>query len=334
MTRTIVHLLDDASPGGITRMLEHLTGDPVLARTGRHEVRVLRRGALAATRLDADVVVSHLAVSWANLALLTSLRAMNPATPLVHVEHHYTERFVAANVPARRRFEALMGTAFALFDRVVAVSEPQRAWIVRRGFVPARKIEVIEPCVDLAPFLAIDPSFDGPLRRFALLGRLDTQKGFDVALSAFRAVAGANESLAVCGEGPERERLVRLAAGDPRIAFTGWRPPAEALADVDAVLVPSRWEAFGLVALEAQAAGRLVLTSGVDGLARTLRHGAVEVAPMTREAWAEAISAACGMDRASGALRGRARARAASGAFAACWTRLVETLTTPEMAAV
>jgi glycosyltransferase involved in cell wall biosynthesis len=182
---------------------------------------------------------------------------------------------------------------------------------------------MIHPCVEIAPFLALKPAIDGPVRRFAMLGRLDVQKGFDVALAGFRAAAGTEDRLEIVGEGPERERLERMAAGDARIRFAGWRDPAEALAEVDAVLMPSRWEAFGLVALEAQAAGRLVLVSNADGLADHVPHGATMVAPLTPEAWAAAIARARTEDPTSAVLRGRFRARGAERLFARRWAALV-----------
>ena len=45
------------------------------------------------------------------------------------------------------------------------------------------------------------------------------------------------------------------------------------LASVDAVVVPSRWEAFGQVALEARAAGRPVIVTAVDGLIEQVEPG-------------------------------------------------------------
>ncbi|MEM6680111.1 MAG: hypothetical protein AAF675_19795, partial [Pseudomonadota bacterium] len=58
MTRKIVHLVDDVAPGGVMRMLEQMAQAPMLGREHVHEIRRLRRGALVAPRLEADVIVS------------------------------------------------------------------------------------------------------------------------------------------------------------------------------------------------------------------------------------------------------------------------------------
>lgn len=330
MTQHVIHLVDDASPGGVTRMLDCIANSPALGRSHRHEVRILRRGGLSAPRLEADVIVSHLSVNWANLPMFTMLRALHPQTPLLHVEHSYTEAFVAGHLVPRGRFAALMRVTYAMFDRIVAVSAPQADWIRRRGFAPASRVVTINPGVDLGPFLALAPQLDVLPRVFGLIGRLDAQKGFDIAIRAFRSAAAADQSLLIFGEGPERGRLEALAKGDPRIRFMGWAAdPAAAMAACDAVLMPSRWEAFGLVALEAQAAGRLVVVSGVDGLAEHLRGGAVSVGANTSAAWGETLSRLSRSPHAERVMRGRIRGREAAGEFARAWQALLREVSAP-----
>ncbi|MEL6576173.1 MAG: glycosyltransferase [Pseudomonadota bacterium] len=330
MTRKVVHLIDDTAPGGVMRMLEHMANGPALGRSHSHEIRRIRRGSLMAPRLNADVIISHLTVTWMNLPLITGLRAVNPDVSIVHVEHSYTEGFVASHAVPRNRFSTLMRVSYAMFDRIVAVSAPQADWIRRRGFAPAERIVTINPGVDLSPFLALTPCLELSPRVWGLIGRLDAQKGFDLALRAFKAAAGSDETLLIFGEGPERDRLVALAEGDERIRFMGWAEnPAAAMEACDAVLMPSRWEAFGLVALEAQAAGRLLVVSGTDGLAEHQRHGAVSVGANTVEAWEETLRILRAGNEAERILRGRQRARRAAPAFEAAWLTLLDTVDAP-----
>ncbi|MEO1722828.1 MAG: glycosyltransferase family 4 protein [Pseudomonadota bacterium] len=330
MTRKVVHLIDDTAPGGVMQMLRHMAEGPAIGRDHSHEIRRIRRGALVAPRLEADVIVSHLTVTWMNVPLLTGLRALNPDVPMVHVEHSYTESFVAMHAVPRQRFATLMRVSYAMFDRIVAVSAPQAAWIRRRGFAPAERLVTINPSVDLSPFLALAPRLEGAPKVWCLIGRLDAQKGFDVAIRAFRAAAGDDESLMIFGEGPERDRLEALAEGDARIRFVGWADsPAEAVAACDAVLMPSRREAFGLVALEAQAAGRLLVVSGVDGLAEHQRHGAIAVGANSVDAWAETLRRLRHGGEAERILQGRQRARRAARAFQAAWLELLDDLAAP-----
>ena len=90
----------------------------------------------------------------------------------------------------------------------------------------------------------------------------------------------------VYGTGSEEEKLRTLAAGDPRIKFQGFaEDPVAAMGSVDAVVMPSRWEAYGLVAIEALAARRLVFVNDIDGLRDHLSLGARVVPTEMLGAW-------------------------------------------------
>ncbi|KAA2314248.1 glycosyltransferase [Pseudooceanicola sediminis] len=271
----IAHLVDDTSPGGVTRYLDFLTRDPAMQAFARHDVIAVPRNSPALRPITADIIVSHLTVTWRGLPGLMMLRARHAGTPLVHVEHSYSGGFVAARVTARARFQALLRCAYALFDRVVAVSEGQRFWLVSRNLIPAAKVDVIHPCVDLSAFRAL-PAIAGPARTFGLIGRFDAQKGFDIAIHAFRALPDADVRLNIYGSGAEEATLRDAAGNDPRIRFHPFvADPAAAMAQCDAIVMPSRWEPYGIVALEARAAGRLLAVSFVDGLrdhAETVSH--------------------------------------------------------------
>ena len=270
------------------RMVDHLTTAAQSNALADHRVIVVpRSGALPACK--ADVIVSHLTINWRSLPRLIAFRARHAQTPLLHVEHSYTEAFTAQNVQARARFFTLLRTAYALFDRIVAVSRAQHDWMLRRGLCLGSALRQISPAVDLAPFLA-QPHCQRSRRVVAGIGRLHRQKGFDVLVSAFRMVPDANAQLHIIGDGPERNALCSMAKGDHRIRFFGHcATPAESYMSVDIVAMPSRWEAFGLVALEARASGRALLCADVDGLHESGR-GARFVNGHDPKVWAEALT--------------------------------------------
>lgn len=101
-------------------------------------------------------------------------------------------------------------------------------------------------------------SGDGPPKRpyFLFAGRLESIKGAEVAIDAFR---GRAEELLVAGSGTLEPSLRRRAADLPNVRFLGWVPPVRLDAlyrNALAVVVPTRGhEAFGLVAAEALARG-------------------------------------------------------------------------------
>jgi glycosyltransferase involved in cell wall biosynthesis len=285
----VVHLVDDTTAGGVMRVLDHIMTAPGLSETLDHSLRCVDRSNAALGHINADIIVSHLAISWRLLPTLIALRARHPRTAIVHVEHSYTEGFVAANVTHTRRFATLLRLSYRIFNRVVAVSYAQGDWLVRSGAVRSPALHVIQSCVDLSAFRAL-PAVRSPVRVIGAIGRLDRQKGFDTLITAFHRTTRADLSLLIYGEGPEEAALRQLAAGDERIRFMGFAPdPVAAMATVDAVAMPSVWEAYGLVAIEALAARRALLVNPIDGLADHLAHGAHAVGDTTVAAWERAI---------------------------------------------
>ena len=279
MTRrpVVLHLVDDTTAGGVMRVVDFLVTSDHLQAQARHITRQVARGRIRPERLKADIIVSHLTLNWRGLPGLVALRAANLRTPMIHVEHSYTAGFVTHNVPKPRRFLAMLRLGFAIFDKVVAVSVAQADWIRTNALCRADKVTAIPSCVDLSAFRAI-PGRKGPVRVFGAIGRLDPQKGFDTLITAFRTLPQPDIALHIFGQGDEEASLRRLAAGDPRICFKGFSAtPTLAFADVDAVVMPSRWEAYGLVAIEALSAGRAVICADVDGMNDHAAHGGMVV---------------------------------------------------------
>lgn len=281
----VVHLIDDTTAGGVMRVLDHLTSSPALAEHACHKMLKVARGQISLRRIRADIVVSHLSISWRTLPSLIALRARHPFAKIVHVEHSYTAAFVSHNVARTGRFYTLLRHAFSLFDRVVAVSNGQANWLSSQGLVPEDRLQVIQSYVNLQSFEDI-PDRSGPIRIFGAIGRFDRQKGFDTLIKAFRKTQDSDLRLYFYGEGEEEKNLRALAKGDARIQFKGFASdPLEAYRMVDAVVMPSRWEAYGLVAIEALSAGRVLICSACDGLQDHSAFGAHILGDNTTKNW-------------------------------------------------
>lgn len=127
--------------------------------------------------------------------------------------------------------------------------------------------------VDLARFsskarpdkkASADPA--GPVVCF--LGRLEARKGVGLLLEATRLLE-VPPRLLIVGDGPERPALEKSAAGRPEVSFLGAlgdEEAAEVLAGADCFVAPAlEGESFGIVLLEAMAAGTPVVASDIDG---------------------------------------------------------------------
>lgn len=137
-----------------------------------------------------------------------------------------------------------------------------------------------------------------PRRYIAAVGRLQRVKGFDLLVDAFAAAELPQDvGLVIGGDGPEagvlRERADALGLGT-RLVLPGRLRRAQVAALFDgaaAVAVPSRFEAFGIVALEAWRAGAPLIITDHGGPPEFVRDGVdgVIVTPEDVASFAEAL---------------------------------------------
>src|SRR3546814_153082 len=98
-------------------------------------------------------------------------------------------------------------------------------------------------------------------------GRLTRKKGWDVLITAFRgAELPSDARLWLFGSGSAEKELHRLARGDSRIRFGGWRKDLkDVYQSLDLFVCPSRFEPLPRVMLEAYDAGVPVISSDAGG---------------------------------------------------------------------
>jgi len=175
----------------------------------------------------------------------------------------------------------------ACSDALVANAPEERRQLVELYHAQADRIEVIAPGVDRALFSpgSADGARDaigyegGPLVLF--VGRIQPLKGLDIAVGALAGLDDPTAKLMVVGGASGREGAAEVARIEMMIAGLGltdrviFVPPKPHYAlstyyrAADVVVMPSRSESFGLVALEAAACGIPVVAAAVGGL-RTL----------------------------------------------------------------
>lgn len=232
----------------------------VVLQTRRDLPRALLR-ALAGDR-HAVVLATGVAQSlWAAL-LQAVLRGRGPH---LHVVHGGTQERLSYG---RKRWLA------ALPVRLVAVSAFVRERLVAHG-VPAGRIEVVENFLAGPPPAERAAFSDGGVRRVVMLSRLDRIKRVDLlfdALDAMPALSALRFDL--YGSGEDAAALADRARRHPNVHLHGFvADAARALASADLLLHTCPHEPFGLVVLEAFAAGVPVLVPNSGGAGDLVQPG-------------------------------------------------------------
>ena len=216
--------------------------------------------------------VVHAYLEFSSTLGVAATLSLGAAAPLVVVQ-------LVNDLYARPPWARLAGRALA--GRVagyVAVSPGVRRTAVHAYRGRARRIAVIPPGIDLRRFDRgrADPDLTARFRQGAsrvvgTVGRLADQKALDVLLDAAPRLLADDPGtrLLIVGDGPLRpaleRRARRLGIGDA-VAFVGHQAdPVPAYSAMDVFVLPSRYEGFGIVFLEAMALGVPVVGTRVVG---------------------------------------------------------------------
>lgn len=199
----------------------------------------------------------------------------------------------------KKKAYALVERALApLCNRSIAISAFEGRSALAAG-LPAKNLTVIENGIATAIPDATGPAcgFDPDRLQLLFVGRLDRQKGLDIL----------ERAMDLCGDVPVQLHVIgaQIVSSDARAArqrgnvtYHGWMDRARVtgfIARADAVIMPSRWEGFGLVAIEAMRQGRPVIASRVDALPEVLGDAGILFEPEDPVDLADTIA---GLDRA------------------------------------
>lgn len=243
-------------------------------RTGRNIVSLLRLGwELRRTVLRQRPDIVHLHSSFAGAVGRAALLTLRRRPRVLYCAHCWsfdrTER-----TPVTGLWTLIERWLARATDRIVNLS-PHEQGLLRKADFPMQRVALV-----VSGIADVDqsrppppPRQSGKPLRLLFIGRFDRQKGVDLLLDAYRRVDPARATLDLVGD---------RVLGGPQISIPenakthGWIARSEVTARIaacDAVIMPSRWEAMPLLALEVLRAGRPLIGSNRGPLPYIIEDG-------------------------------------------------------------
>ena len=285
----------------------------VFERSGRSLLGLFRMAVLTLRhihRMRPDIV--HIHSTFAGLVMRPLLFWRRGGPQIVYCPHGWAFSRETSQLSHRTTKLAERWLA-RITDRIICISSDELQEAVKAGIDRERLMLVYNgistdrPPTDSSSSIA----WTSQKTRILFIGRLDRQKGFDLLIETARQLSEAVDvriiGSAVVGKQPQ----IQLPSN---VNLLGWmdRTEIEAyLEAADLIVIPSRWEAFGLVALEAMRAAKPIVAFRVGALPEIVQDGVTGVlgSSVSVASLVDAIRTAIQLDLRATGLRGYERFR-------------------------
>jgi len=185
----------------------------------------------------------------------------------IHTEHNTYNR--------RRSIPLLYPIEFIVYNslkHIICISEPTRYELV--SYLPSLKLKntsVIENGSKI--YKHRNRNYDKKKFNILVLGSLTKKKGIDLLIESLSSLSQKINKIKIVGSGPEKQNLINLTKKihlDHLVEFIPFiEDPSIYIYQSDIGVIPSRWEGFGLVAVEMRSSGLPILISDTPGLYNT-----------------------------------------------------------------
>lgn len=231
-----------------------------------------------------DVVHAH---DWVvtRAANMLRIEARTPLVTTIHAteagRHQGWIHGTVSTTIHQREFELAN-----LSQRVITCSQRMRDSVITLFDTKADAVDVIPNGIDLTDWSVAEEDSEVARQRWAptgrlavFVGRLEWEKGVQTLIDAMPLLDSPDVHLVIAGTGSYETALVEQARDlieAEKITITGWLPHADLRAlqaCSDVIIVPSRYEPFGLVALEGGALDVPVVVADTGGLREVVDDG-------------------------------------------------------------
>jgi glycosyltransferase involved in cell wall biosynthesis len=270
-------------------------------------MRLAKAVFMALRATESDVV--HVHSTFAGVTVRPTLWLAGQSHKVVYCPHGWAwdrqqSGLVQWGVKAVERLLAPMAA------RIICISEHERNGALAAGLAPARLQVVLNGIAEQFPAPSpVNLQWRKGKKRVLFVGRFDRQKGADIFCAAMDALGEHVHAVMAGGTVVDSGKELILP---PNTQALGWVNPNQLqylFETADVLVVPSRWEGFGLIAAEAMRAGLPIVASKVGGLMEVVSDGesGIFVEPGNIEALAIALRSTPSDELARMGMNGRKR---------------------------
>lgn len=228
-----------------------------------HAIRSFRKIIKDKLIIDPDLII-HCHLSWPLYFVPIAVSGLN--CKLIYTEHNTHNR--RRDIPILQPVEKFI---YKKYDRVICISEGTKNALIKwlDESIDDRLIVVYNGARHFRKKSNLKTRSDNKISIISV-GTLSKQKGLSNGIKAVAHLKSKVHKYLIIGEGPERknlEELIKKNNLDNKVKLLGWVDDIEPyLHKSELSLIPSLWEGFGLVAIEALSAGLPIVASNVPGL--------------------------------------------------------------------
>ncbi|MFI8418286.1 glycosyltransferase [Serratia sp. NPDC078593] len=220
--------------------------------------------------------VIHVHSSFAGVLARMALIVLRPVyrPKIIYCPHAFS--FIMQGSEKKKKFYGFIERFLARFtDKIICVSQYEKDIAVNYG-LPEKKLVVVYngvPVITCDNAEYVNP-YPKDVTNLLFVGRFDFQKGFDILERLVTRLEGKPFHLTAVGGAVLNANVEPLQSS--QITYTGWLSSAELapyLAYADLLIIPSRWEGFAMVPLEAMSYALPVVASNSTSLPEVVVDG-------------------------------------------------------------
>lgn len=220
-------------------------------------------------KVNPDII--HVHSTWAGLFVRLPYLFRKRKAKIIYQSHGWA--FLMDTSKYKKNIYALVERILSIStDKIINISNYEQNQAIKYGFNKNKMIMIYNGVEDNINKSNLKLNWDKNKINLLFVGRLDRQKGLDLFLDVYDKVKLENIHLYVIGTSVLDNNLPQ---NTEYVTYLGWvdsKDIDEYYQACDAVIMPSRWEGFGLVAIEAMRNSKPVIVSNRGALPELIKN--------------------------------------------------------------